>query len=369
MKTASGLLERCSRYLSVWRWLVAWNVYAEPVLFILAVLSGIAGRLGALVGFALSVKAAAFILEPDLVFDFLLPYLPSERLNQLILLIMIPGLAFCAGALSQVFHNALVLRLRTLIVEPLVIEAAELRLSVLPPEGLGERQPVSQVAVEMRSEHGKLVTIETMLIKLIVTCAVVMIALLGGLLINWFLMSVIASIGIVFALTTAALRHLQSQDRTYQLKKLKETEQVKMKSLSDGGESSFDVGQRREMIGLGLFELVGTMSRIKNADHQFDNISSLILDLGQAVIVVTFLILLIGTDASQMSSLIILVLIFRFFISYLQTLALIIIKLGSLYPFLVELWRMFKKLEEPRDVMSRRASKTSRFALGDTSVD
>jgi hypothetical protein len=359
------MLDRCRRYLDVWRWLIGFNARSEPALMAVTILAGICGRLGTLIGFALSVKCAAVILKPDLMPDAAAPYLPSDRQDLFLLLAVIPGIAFGGGALAQILHNMSVLRLRNGMAERLALWAAEIKLSALTSDDFGDRKPVTQVAADMRLGHGKLVAIEAMMINLIVIASVLLIAFLGGLLIDWFLMSVITAVGLTFALATSALRHMQSQDTTKKQQEAQESEQSKIKALAGLIEPAADPLQNREAVGVGLFDLAGTMSDVRSVDQRFNNVSALILDLGQAVIIVTFLILLIGSDEAAMPMLIILVLIFRFFISYLQNIAHTIIKLGPLYPFLVELWRKLKDADQ----LDLEKARTTDFNLDGSSVE
>lgn len=345
--TLSDFLDRCGRYFSVWKWLIRANAHAQPTLLVFTICCGICGRLGTLIGFALSVKCAALILKPDLMFDVAAAYLPEDKQTLFLLLALIPGLAFGGGAIAQILYNTSALRLRNAMAERLALQAAEAKLSALTSVDFGERKPVTEVAAEMRLGHGKLVAIEAMLVNLIVIASVLLIAFIGGLLIDWFLMSVITAIGMTFVLATAAFRHMQSHDTTRKQQKAQESEQTKIKALAGLIEPEAEMSQNRQTVGLGLFDLAGTMSDVKSVDQRFNNVSTLILDLGQAVIIVTFLFLLIGSDETEMPLLIILVLIFRFFISYLQNIAHTIIKLGPLYPFLVELWRSLKDADEP----------------------
>ena len=209
---------------------------------------------------------------------------------------------------------------------------------------------VNEVAADMRLAHTKLATIEIMLINLIVLSSVLLLALIGGLLINGLLMSVVTTVGVVFALATAVVRHFQSQESRRQQKASEASEKSKIRALPEATQKPGDLAQKRRALTQGLRDLTATMSVVKSVDQRFNTISTLILDLGQAMIVVTFLILLTGADATEMPMLIILVLIFRFFISNLQTVTHTLIKLGPHYPFLVELWHAVRDVEtlEPK---------------------
>jgi ABC-type multidrug transport system fused ATPase/permease subunit len=342
---------------------------AQPALLPVTILFGICGRLGTLIGFALSVKCAALILKPDLMFDVAEPYLPEDRQTLFLMLALIPGFAFGGGAIAQILYSTSLLRLRNAMAERLALQAADVKLKVLTPEDFDNRKPVTQVAADMRLGHGKLVAIEAMLVNLIVIASVLLIAFIGGLLIDWVLMSVITAIGMTFVLATAAFRHIQSHDTTRQQQQAQESEQSKIKALAGLIEPEAEVSENRETVGLGLRDLAGTMSDVKSVDQRFNNVSTLILDLGQAVIIVTFLFLLIGSDEAEMPLLIILVLIFRFFISYLQNIARTIIKLGPLYPFLVELWRSLKDADKAAAYLVDKSASTAAFRLGGSSSE
>lgn len=368
-KTLSGFLGSFGRYFSVWAWLIKANTQAQAALLVFTICCGICGRLGTLIGFALSVKCAALILKPDLMFDAAAAYLPEDEQTLFLLLALIPGLAFGAGAIAQIMYNTSVLRLRNAMAERLALQAADAKLRALTPDDFDSRKPVTQVAAEMRLGHGKLVAIEAMLVNLIVIASVLLIAFIGGLLIDWVLMSVITAIGMTFVLATAAFRHMQSHDTTKRQQQAQESEQSKIKALAGLIEPEAEVSQNRETVGVGLFDLAGTMSDVKSVDQRFNNVSALILDLGQAVIIVTFLFLLIGSDETEMPLLIILVLIFRFFISYLQNIAHTIIRLGPLYPFLVDLWCSLKDADESAAQVVEKTKRASIFRLGKTSAE
>lgn len=337
--TLSRTLERCRRYVSVWRWLLGCNLRAEPRLLVATIIFGMGGRLGTLVGFALAVKCAVFILKPELIPAIIEPHLPENRRHLFLLLAMIPGLAFVGGAIAQILFNSLILRLRNSMAERLSLQAAEIKLAALSARDLGKRELVTKVANRMRTGHAKLVSIEVMLVNLVVLGSVVLLAFVTGILIDWFLMSVVTSIGLTFSLATAVSRHLQGRDKTKQHKEAQASEKSQISAMADLVDANAEPVQNRQAVGQGLFNLAGTMSDVRSVDQRFYNISALILDLGQAVIIVTFLALLIGSDESDMSMLIILVLIFRFFVSYLQNITHIVIKLGTHYPFLVDLWQ------------------------------
>lgn len=337
--TMSRMVERCRRYVSVWRWLLGCNFRTEPWLLVATIIFGVGGRLGTLVGFALAVKCAAFILKPELIPAIIEPHVPEDPRHLVLLLAMIPGLAFVGGAVAQILHNSLILRLRNSMAESLSLQAAETRIAALSARDLGKGELVTKVASRMRTAHAKLVSIEVMLVNLIVLGSVVLLAFVTGILIDWLLMSVVTSIGLTFSLATAVSRHLQGRDKTKQHKEAQASEKSQIKAMADLVDADVEAGQNRQAVGQGLFNLAGTMSNVRSVDQRFNNISALILDLGQAVIIVTFLALLIGSDETAMPMLIILVLIFRFFVSYLQNITHTVIKLGTHYPFLVDLWQ------------------------------
>jgi len=334
-----NVFDRVQRYICVWRWLLAYNIGLQPIAFGTTILFGICGRLGTLVGFALSVKCAAVILKPDLMPAMLAPYFPEDRQTLFLVLALMPGLAFGGGALAQIIHHSSILRLRNSMAEHLVLAITAKKLAKTSPEDLSHRSHVATLAAAMRTTHSDLVTIEVIMIKLIVTGSVLLLALIGGLLIDWRLMALVTSVGVTFALTTAVFRHMQSRDSNKHQRAVQASEKAKIKALAERVDAEAEPERNRDVILRGLHDLVGTMSNVKSVDQRFNNISALILDLGQAAIIMTFLILLIGSDEADMPMLIILVLIFRFFVSYLQTIAHAIIKLGPRYPDLVELWR------------------------------
>lgn len=351
-----GLVDRCRRYLLVWRWLIRCNLRDQPLLLPVTIIAGIGGRLGTLVGFALSVKCAAFILKPELMVEAARPFMPADPHMAAALLALIPGLVFCGGAGAQVLYNGALLRLRNGMAERLALAVADVRLAALSSAELGKGTAVKEIAADMRIAHGKLVTIEVMLVNLIVTGSVLLLALVAGLLIDSFLMSVVTAVGVTFALATAAFRHFQSQDTARRQETAVASEKAKMKALPAAIQASDGPARRRKAVGRKLLALAATHSDVKSVDQRFNNVSTLILDLGQALIVVTFLMLLTGADTSQMPMLIILVLIFRFFVSYLQTIAHTLIKLAPHYPFLVTLWRTLRHVEPPQASGTRPAS-------------
>ncbi|MEZ5934510.1 MAG: hypothetical protein R3F54_21730 [Alphaproteobacteria bacterium] len=336
-------LDRCRRYVSVWRWLLARTAKAEPKLLAASIICGIGGRLGTLIGFALAVKCAAFILKPELIPTIVEPHLPEDHRLLILLLATIPGLAFVGGAIAQILYNSSILRLRNAMAERLSLQAAEIRIAGLSAKELSKGKPVAKIAGEMRLGHAKLVSIEVMLVNLIVLGSVVLLAFITGMMINGFLMSVVTSVGVTFSVATAAFRHLQSRDTTKRQKAVQATEKSTIKALADLVDADAEPDRNRRAVGRGLLDLAGIMSDVRSVNQRFNNTSALILDLGQAVIIVTFLILLTGSDGTAMPMLIILVLIFRFFVSYLQAITHTIIKLGPNYPFLVDLWLTLAK--------------------------
>lgn len=341
----SRTLDRCRRYVSVWRWVLGRNLQAAPRLLLMTIAFGMGGRLGTLIGFALSVKCAAFILKPELIPSVLEPHLPQDHSHLVLLLAMIPGLAFVGGALAQILYNSSLLRLRNIMAERLAHQAAEIKIASLSAEDLGKRELMTDIASQMGVEHGKLVAVEVMLVNLIVLGSVMLLALLTGIIIDWILMTVVTSIGVTFSLATAVSRHLQSRDKSKQHKAAQAREKTQVEAVGTLVDAEVDSRRNRQALSQGLIGLAGTMSDVRSFDQRFNNVSALILDLGQAVIIMTFLALLIGSDETEMPMLIILVLIFRFFVSYLQAMTHTVIKLGPHYPFLVDLWQALNRTD------------------------
>ena len=344
---------RVGRYISVWSWLIKYNAKREPLLLLASLFFGICYRLGALIGFILSIRCATWILNPDSIPQSLAGYFPQDSQMLFLFLVAVPGAVFLGLAVAQILQSTLGLRLRNTVAEDLAEKYTRTLLDGVTGAQLKDRTQLSGMAADIRAAHGKIVTIEAMLINLLVTTLGFLLALTGGLLIDWFLMMTIAVIGITFSGTTAIYRHLKSHVLTeeQESERLREQSEIEnLVNLSRTVESEDDIATK---IKDDLPSVLKTMSSQKSVDQKFNNQSTLIIDLGQAVIIVTFLSLLIensGSAPERISMLIILALMFRFLSSYLQVITHLAIKLGVHYPFLVGLRTKLRDQRENHQV-------------------
>ena len=305
-----------------------------------ALFFGICSRRGALIGFILSIRCAMWILNPDSIPGFLTGYLPKDPQMLLVALVAVPGAVFLGLAGAQIIQNTLGLKLRNTVAEDLAEKYTQTMLQDLSGAQLKERVRLSAIAAVIRAAHGKIVTIEALLINLLVTTLGFLLALTGGLLIDWFLMTTIAVIGIIFSGTTAIYRHLKSHVLTEEQESERLREQNELEHLVNLSRTVEAEDEIAAKIKDDLPALLKTMSSQKSVDQKFNNQSTLIIDIGQAAIIVTFLSLLIensGSAPERISMLIILALMFRFLSSYLQVITHVAIKLSVHYPFLVGL--------------------------------
>jgi hypothetical protein len=281
-----------------------------------------------------------WILNPDSIPGFLTGYLPKDPQMLLVALVAVPGAVFLGLAGAQIIQNTLGLKLRNTVAEDLAEKYTQTMLQDLSGAQLKERVRLSAIAAVIRAAHGKIVTIEALLINLLVTTLGFLLALTGGLLIDWFLMTTIAVIGIIFSGTTAIYRHLKSHVLTEEQESERLREQNELEHLVNLSRTVEAEDEIAAKIKDDLPALLKTMSSQKSVDQKFNNQSTLIIDIGQAAIIVTFLSLLIensGSAPERISMLIILALMFRFLSSYLQVITHVAIKLSVHYPFLVGL--------------------------------
>ena len=332
--------QRVGRYISVWSWLIKYNAKKKPALLLASLFFGICSRLGVLVGFILSIRCATWILKPDSIPQSIAAYLPKDPQMLFVVLVAVPGSVFLGLAAAQIIQSTLGLRLRNSLAEDLAEKYTQTMLCGLSDEQLKDRAKLSVIAGDIRAAHGKIVTIEAMLINLLVTTLGFLLALTGGLIIDWFLMMTVAVIGIAFSGSTAIYRHLKSHVLTEEQENERLREQSEIEDLVNLSRTVEAQGDIAAKIKSDLPALLKTMSSQKSVDQKFNNQSALIIDLGQAVIIVTFLSLLIensGSAPERISMLIILALMFRFLSSYLQVITHVAIKLSVHYPFLVGL--------------------------------
>lgn len=332
--------QRLFRYISVWKWLIAYNFNARPGLLFLSLFFGICYRVGTLAGFVLSIRCAAWILKPDTIPPWLADFLPNDEGPLFAVLVAVPGSIFLGIAAAQISQNLMSMRLRNAVAEAMSQQYAEFRLQDYTEENLRDRPTMSALAVDVRLMHGKVITVETLFITLLITVLGFVLALIGGMFIDWYLMTVIAVIGISFATITAVYRHLKSHQLAIDQKAEQDREQKEIEDIVNLSRTSGPDEKIADKIDAGLPALLKTMSSQKSVDQKFINKSTLIIDMGQAAIIVAFLSLLIessGSDPKHIASLIILALLFRFLSSYLQAITHIVIKLGTYYPFLVTL--------------------------------
>ena len=287
-----------------------------------------------------------WILNPDSIPGFLTGYLPKDPQMLLVALVAVPGAVFLGLAGAQIIQNTLGLKLRNTVAEDLAEKYTQTMLQDLSGAQLKERVRLSAIAAVIRAAHGKIVTIEALLINLLVTTLGFLLALTGGLLIDWFLMTTIAVIGIIFSGTTAIYRHLKSHVLTEEQESERLREQNELEHLVNLSRTVEAEDEIAAKIKDDLPALLKTMSSQKSVDQKFNNQSTLIIDIGQAAIIVTFLSLLIensGSAPERISMLIILALMFRFLSSYLQVITHVAIKLSVHYPFLVGLRTKLRK--------------------------
>ena len=254
--------------------------------------------------------------------------------------VAVPGAVFLGLAGAQIIQNTLGLKLRNTVAEDLAEKYTQTMLQDLSGAQLKERVRLSAIAAVIRAAHGKIVTIEALLINLLVTTLGFLLALTGGLLIDWFLMTTIAVIGIIFSGTTAIYRHLKSHVLTEEQESERLREQNELEHLVNLSRTVEAEDEIAAKIKDDLPALLKTMSSKKSVDQNFNNQRTLIIHIGQAAIIVTFLSLLIessGSAPERISMLIILALMFRFLSSYLQVITHVAIKLSVHYPFLVGL--------------------------------
>lgn len=305
-----------------------------------ALFFGICARLGALVGFILSIRCAIWILTPESIPGSLKALLPGDPNMVFLALVAVPGAAFLGLAVAQVLHSNVVLKLRNAVSERLAAQFSELRLHETGEEQLKDRPTMSQMAADIRVTHGEIVTVEAMLINLLVTTFGLCIAFTGGMIIDWVLMGIIALVGVSFSVSMAIYQYTKSHAMAQEQENVRRQEKheiedfVNLSRSADPDLKILEEAQQRTP------QMLQAMSHQKSADHKFTRQSTLFVDLGQTALIVTFMLLLIdysGTAPERISMLIILTLIFRFLSSYLQVITHLVIKLGMHYRFVSDL--------------------------------
>lgn len=339
-----NFIRRARRYSVTWLWLIRAVVKTELKLFISTILFGVVARLGTLVGFIVIIKAAIWILNPTTIPAVLYSTTNLSHSSVLLILVIAPGSVFLIKALAQTVHSRHSLMLRTSVANRLVVGAAHKVFANNDPQYFTDKTKSALVASDLKTNYTKLFVIQTLLNSAIILSFVFVLSLLIGLLLDWKIVTILMSFLTLLAIVFINYKHKKSLELTANLVEMKDKETMSIRAfvadLTDV-ESWNDDGRNKE----NLQTISNNVGEIQFFAQKFEANSQLFMDVGQAVMMVTFLSLLIGQegDGGRLTQLALLAVLFRFLINYMQAIVQSVIKLSPYYSFLKdlkkELWK------------------------------
>jgi len=332
---------RLARYARTWIWIISCNANLYPALLMFTVGFGVAARLGTIVGFVLSIKAAVWIFQPETIPPLFYEILPVDQQGMFAILILVPGLVFLLTGQFRYWHSTNALKLQTGFSNHFAREIILNELQLKTGAELSEKRTFVEASNSLRKTYARLFAVEGMLLDLLILIPVIIISLLVGLLINWLIVSVIMGLGFVLIAMFIWIRH---QDRN-ELQRI-ETELQEQQINSSQALINLHTATKLNENGISekanpaptINSMINSMSKIREANQRFRFNSDLAMDMGQALIVIIFLGLLLNADiqSMQVQYLVILALLFRFIISYGKAIVQAILKLSPFYKFIVE---------------------------------
>lgn len=332
---------RIFRYVSAWLWIISRNAKLHPVLLILTISFGVSARLSTILGFVVSIKSAIWIFQPETIPPIFYEYLPVNQQTIFTVLILVPGLVFLLTGQLRYLHGNYALRLQTEFSNYSAYEISLINLNSKESYELNDTITYVKIASELKKNYAKLFALEIILLDLLVLVLVVIISLSIGLLINWFIVSIIMGLGFALISIFVWKRHQDRNNLELLEAELRQAEALSVAvltstpSLSD--EKKVDVASK-------ITHLIENISKIRGINQKFRTRSDLMMDMGQSMIVIVFLALLLNSSiqSMQVEHLVILALLFRFIISYGKAIVQAILKLSPFYKFVVAIQKMLE---------------------------
>lgn len=332
--------KRFKRYASTWIWLLKQNFNLQPVSLILSIVCGVGARLGTVIGFIASIKIAVWLFQPDSMPEYLSNIADFNSIYSKAMLILIPGLIFLATAILQSYYSLLALKIKVYVSKELSIKYAKSILSLSDVNIFKDRSTIANITKELRKTHSQLFAVETMVINLLVLVPVLILSLIAGAWINIYIVGILLILGIVLCVTYVFQRHkdinsIELKQLEIQSSIIEATNSILGIPLKKNDNASNNV----EFL-MGYENLTERVSMNQKLDHSFKSQSAFIMDLGQAIAVLVFLILLVNLGInSNLEYLVILALLFRFIIAYGKSILTTILKLSPTYKLILNLNR------------------------------
>jgi len=326
------ILNRANRYYSIWEWIVSLSCRVHPWMFISAVFFGVCARLGVLVGFIATIKAAIWIINPESFPSSVIELFGLSQGQLYVVLVAVPCVCFLLKAFAQILHSRISLKLRSSIAQQLAVYSANQALVELPKACYMNLKDTSNLATKLRTDYTQLFTAQQLLINVIVLAFVLLLSVAIGLLLDRVIVTVLVSILLVLGIVFINYKHKKSLELTKSLLSSKDDETMTVRRFAHQIADNESIDGADEI----LHEFAGMVKRSQLYGQRFDSSSVLVMDVAQAFIVAGFLIILgaQGSDESRLTELALLAVLFRFLISYTQAIIQAIIKLSPYYSLL-----------------------------------
>jgi hypothetical protein len=315
-------------------WMISLNAKRNPYRLLAVVLTGIVARLGTIVAFVLSIKAAIWIFQPESIPKEFYQYIPVSQNVMLGILILIPGIVFTTIAIIRYFHSLNSFELQVVTSDHLTKKLSLDDFEKTPEELLSDNKTFSKIASKLKTNHAKLFAVQIMMINLMVLVPVILISLLIGMIINWAIVISVLGLGIVLIIVFIWSKH-QERNELENASAGLQTE--KSNSVQSFIKLHSEPKINTENVTLKSVAITESIYKLKYIDEKFKLNSDLSIDIGQSIIVIFFLYLLLNADIQSMKTeyLVILALLFRFIISYGKAIVQAIVKLNAMYSFIV----------------------------------
>lgn len=331
---------RLKRYVQLISWLIYITTKIQPLLVFLAVFSSVFSRLCTVTGFLFTVKIATWLIAPDLINDEIQSYFPVDNTYMLYILCCVPSLFFVLAAIFQKNYELMRTSLAAKLAEVLTLKKTKTELIQLDEYEFKNRKLINNVGSQVRKCHRSLWTIAILELELISSVFVFSITLLVGFLISPIIMVTIFTICMILSIGFIFVKHSKSYREFDKMLLAREASQQKINEINSFTSGNIDSVERLERLNKDFFEYIRLLSNVSRIQKVSNSNTTFFIEIGQALIVATFLYVLIGynnIDQFQISNIIIFALLLRFMISYLKSIVQSFIKINGFYSFILEL--------------------------------
>lgn len=325
---------RASRYIIAWIWLGRYGAHSRLLLFFSVIFLAICSRLGLIVGFVATVQSVVFIIDLPKIPNFATQLGISNPETFTIILVSLPALIFLIVAIAQNLFERFAAILKSKISIDLATQKfCSLTLVIEPIE-------IPTVAIQVAEYQKRFLAVYrviTSFINSLVFGSVFALTVMVGIFINPLIMGSTILIAVFLGGIFLIKRHRESllyesggSLRTENIKQAKLAFQKHLKNNEDNENAYYAVQQASKSFNLATLNAQKSKESIQTQ-------SKLLVDLIQAFVILSFLLLVVGesVDTAKVGTLTLLVLIVRFSVTYFQGLIKTILLLSKDYPLVV----------------------------------